>query len=142
MIEKNYDDIINLPHYTSKKHPRMSLEARSAQFAPFSALSGYEEAIKETARLTDKRIEIDDSKKEIINLKLNYIQLKLKEKNEIAIKYFEKDTKKAGGRYIEKRGIVKKINLVEQYIVLTDNTKIDINEIIELTSELFKEIEY
>ena len=66
-MNKNYEDIITLPHYESKKHPRMSLEARSAQFAPFSALTGYEDAVKETARLTDKKIEIDDGLKQILN---------------------------------------------------------------------------
>ena len=79
-MDKNYDDIINLPHYESKKHPQMSIEARSAQFAPFSALTGYDEAIKETARLTDKRIEIDDGLKNILNNKLQYILENLKVK--------------------------------------------------------------
>ena len=73
-MDKDYDDIINLPHYISKKHPQMSIEARSAQFAPFSALTGYDEAIKETARLTDKRIEIDDGLKIILNNKWIYVK--------------------------------------------------------------------
>ena len=68
-----YDDIINLPHHVSKKHPRMSLEARSAQFAPFAALTGYDSAIKETARMTDKRIEIDEGlKRQGILIKKRY----------------------------------------------------------------------
>ena len=72
--EDNYEDIINLPHYTSKKYPRMSLEARSAQFAPFAALTGYDEVLIETARLTNERIEIDETIKVIIDLKLQIIK--------------------------------------------------------------------
>ena len=68
-MNKNYDDIINLPNHISLKHPRMSIGARSAQFAPFAALTGYEDAVKETERLTDKRIEIDDNLKQILNNK-------------------------------------------------------------------------
>ena len=71
-MNKNYDDIINLTRWNPKKHPRMSMEARSAQFAPFAALTGYEDAVKETARLTDRRIEIDEGLKEVINNKLQY----------------------------------------------------------------------
>ena len=72
-MNKNYDDIINLPHYVSKKRPQMSIEARSAQFAPFAALTGYDEKVKETARLTDKKIELEDGQKEILNNKLLYL---------------------------------------------------------------------
>ena len=140
-MDKNYDDIINLPHYVSKKHPQMSIEARSAQFAPFSALTGYDEAIKETARLTDKRIEIDDGLKIILNNKLQYILENLKAKPEIIFTYFVYDDKKTGGKYVEKIGIVKKIDMVEQYVMLIDKTKIPILEIINITGEIFNSME-
>ena len=138
---KNYDDIINLPHHISKKHPQMSIEARSAQFAPFSALTGYDEAIKETARLTDKRIEIDDGLKVVLNNKLQYILENLKLKPEIILTYFVYDDKKIGGKYVEKIGIVKKIDMVEQYVMLTDKTKIPVLEIINITGEIFNSME-
>ena len=140
-MDKNYDDIINLPHYISKKHPQMSIEARSAQFAPFSALTGYDEAIKETARLTDKRIEIDDGLKVVLNNKLQYILENLKLKPEIILTYFVYDDKKIGGKYVEKIGIVKKIDMVEQYVMLIDKTKIPILEIINITGEIFNSME-
>ena len=101
-MNKNYDDIINLPHYVSKKHPQMSIESRSAQFAPFSALIGYDEAIKETARLTDKRIEIDEGLKNILNNKLQYILENIKLNPEITFTYFVYDNKKSGVKYIDK----------------------------------------
>ena len=140
-MDKNYNDIINLPHYVSKKHPQMSIEARSAQFAPFSALTGYDEAIKETARLTDKRIEIDDGLKNILNNKLQYILENLKLKPEIILTYFVYDDKKIGGKYVEKIGIVKKIDMVEQYVMLIDKTKIPVLEIINITGEIFNSME-
>ena len=140
-MDKNYDDIINLPHYVSKKHPQMSIEARSAQFAPFSALTGYDEAIKETARLTDKRIEIDDGLKVVLNNKLHYVLENLKLKPEIIFTYFVYDDKKIGGKYVEKIGVVKKIDMVEQYVMLIDKTKIPILEIINITGEIFNSME-
>lgn len=140
-MDNDYDDIINLPHYISKKHPQMSIEARSAQFAPFSALTGYDEAIKETARLTDKRIEIDDGLKIILNNKLQYVLEKIKLKPEIIFTYFVYDDKKIGGKYVEKIGVVKKIDMVEQYVMLIDKTKIPILEIINITGEIFNSME-
>ena len=136
-MNKNYDDIINLPHYVSKKRPQMSIEARSAQFAPFAALTGYDEKVKETARLTDRKIELEDGQKERLNNKLLYILENIDSKPEITFTYFVKDTKKSGGKYIEKTGIVRKIYMVEQYIQFIDKSKIYIDDIIDIESELF-----
>lgn len=136
-MNKNYDDIINLPHYVSKKRPQMSIEARSAQFAPFAALTGYDERVKETARLTDEKIELEDGQKEILNNKLLYILENINMKPEINFTYFVPDTKKSGGKYIDKTGIIRKIDMVEQYIQFTDKSKIDINNILSIESDLF-----
>ena len=136
-MNNNYDDIINLPHYVSKKRPQMSMEARSAQFAPFAALSGYDEQVKETARLTDKKIELEDSEKEKLNNKLLYLVENIDAKQDITVTYFVKDNKKSGGKYINKTGIVKKIAMVELYIQFVDKTKIEFNDIIEIESNLF-----
>ena len=135
-MNKDYSDIINLPHFESKKHPRMSIEARSAQFAPFAALTGYEDAIKETARLTDKKIEIDEGLKIILNNKLQYILKNIDLNPIITFTYFKKDSKKSGGKYIEKEGIVKKIDNIEGNIILKDKTKIKIEDLINITGEL------
>ena len=140
-MNSKYDNIINLPHHISKKHPQMSMESRAAQFAPFAALTGYSDAIKETARLTDKRIEIDDGLKQILNNKLQYILENINEKPEIIFTYFIYDDKKTGGKYVDKKGIVKKIDVVNQIVLLIDKTKIDIGEIINIKGELFKETE-
>lgn len=138
----NYEDIINLPHHVSKKHPQMSIWSRSAQFAPFAALTGYDDAVKETARLTDKRIEIDEGLKNILNNKLQYILENKLLQPEITFTYFVYDTKKSGGKYIEKTGVVKKIDLNEKYIMLKDKTKISIDEIINITGDILENINY
>jgi len=127
-----YDDIINLPHHESKKHPRMSLEARSAQFAPFAALTGYEETIKETARQTDKRIEINEELKAILDEKLLLIKTRIKTKPNITVTYFVPDSKKDGGKYVSVTGKVIKIDDYKQKIILENKIEIPISEIIEI----------
>ena len=127
-----YDDIINMSHYISKKHPRMSLENRSAQFAPFTALTGYEDEVEETARLTDKKIELTDERKDIINLKLKTIQEKIYTNPKVTITYFIPDNKKEGGSYKTVTSNVLKIDTYRKLIVLKDNTKIFISNIINI----------
>lgn len=108
---KKYENIINKPHHVSKVHPQISLYARSAQFAPFAALTGYEDAVKETARETQEELEIDDELKSILDAKLQML-IEIKESNpEISITYFVKDEKKSGGKYVTITGIIKKIDL-------------------------------
>ena len=125
----NYDDIINLNRPISK-HSHLSIESRASQFAPFAALVGYDEAVKETARLTDKRIEIDDGLKEMLNSKLNYINEHIKKNIEITVTYFINDSKKSGGKYINKTGIVKRIDSVNEYIKFNDNDSVYMKDVI------------
>ena len=137
-----YDDMINLPHYEFKNHKRMSIESRSAQFAPFSALTGYEDEVKETARFTDRRIEIDEGLKEIINNKLQYA-LENKDLNpDITFTYFIPDGKKNGGKYIDKTGQIKKIDDIAGYIILKDKEKIKLDDVINVTGEIYKMEDY
>lgn len=127
-----YDDIINLPHYEPKYHPRMSKYKRSAQFAPFAALVGYDEQVQECSRLTDKRLEIDDELKEKINNKLNKINELIKNSPEVEITYFIPDEKKDGGKYITVIGNVKRIDYINRFIKLTDNKKIILDDVIDI----------
>ena len=135
--DHSYDDIINDPRHISKKHPQMSLYARSAQFAPFAALTGYEDAIRETARETRKRIDIDEGMKNILDSKIQILREKIKQKPEIIFTYYVPDLKKDGGAYISVSGIVKKIDMYEKKIILLDGVEIPINEIIDISSEFF-----
>ena len=128
----NYEDIINLPHYEPKNHPRMSIESRAAQFAPFAALTGYGDLVKETARLTDTRIELDEEEKNIVNNKLQILQSKIKELPQATITYFIPDKKKVGGKYVTTTGNIKKIDEYKGLIILTNKEEIMISEIIEI----------
>lgn len=127
--EHKYDDIINLEHHVSTKHPRMSLENRSAQFAPFSALTGYEEAVTEEARVTESRIAIDEEAKIEVNEKLNYIMKNLDKNIIVSVTYFEKDKKKQGGRYKTIKGIIKKIDDFRKTIEMQTGEIIKIEEL-------------
>lgn len=91
-----YDDIINLPHHVSKKHPQMSLEARSAQFAPFAALVGYDDEVKETARLTNERKEIAEGLRDFLDERIQEIRCNLSNNPKISITYFIPDSRKDG----------------------------------------------
>jgi len=135
--DHTYDDIIHLPRPVSKKHPPMSLYARSAQFAPFAALTGYEDAVRETARETSERMEIDEELKTILDSKLQILQENIGKKQEISFTYFVPDERKAGGAYRTIIGVVKKIDYIQQCIVLADRTEIPIQEIIDIAGELF-----
>ena len=132
----DYSDIINLSRPVSKR-PRMTLEQRSAQFAPFAALTGYEGQIKETARLTDKRIELNEELKEILDLKIQLIREKIKEQPDVTITYFIPDDKKQGGKYKTVTNSVKKIDTYKNEIILIDGTTIAIDEIIDISNEIY-----
>lgn len=132
----DYSDIINLSRPVSKR-PRMSLEQRSAQFAPFAALTGYEGQVKETARLTNKKIEINEELKEILNKKIQLIQKKIKEQPQIEITYFIPDSKKDGGKYEIICNTIQKIDMYTNEFVMLDGTRININDIIDIQGNLF-----
>ena len=135
----NYDDIINLNRPISK-HKHLGIDSRSGQFAPFSALVGYDEAVKETARLTDKKIEIDEGLKEMINIKLNYLNDHIKDNYQVIVTYFIKDKKKNGGKDINKTGIIKRIDSVNEIIKFKDNSIIKMNDVINISSDIFNSI--
>lgn len=131
-MTKTYDDIIHLPHHVSATHPHMAAIDRAAQFSPFAALTGYDAAVKETARLTDKRVELDESMKEALSNNLQMIADRLKEHPEIAITYFQPDAKKNGGTYVTVINTVKKIDVYERIVVMTDGKVIPVDEIISI----------
>jgi len=136
---REYDDIINLPHPESRKHPRMSMRDRAAQFSPFAALTGHDAAIKETARLTDSFIDLDDTMKTGLDEKLMLIMERISEKPQVTITYFLKDERKAGGSYEVAEGWIRKVDFYERVIVMGDRSRIRIDHIVELDSEVFGE---
>ena len=137
-MTKTYDDIINLPRHVSATRPHMTAIDRAAQFSPFAALTGYDSAIKETARLTGKRVELDEDVKDALSDRLQIIVDRIKEHPKIAITYFQPDAKKNGGAYVTAVSPAKKIDEYERVIVMTDGKTIPIDEIISIDGQIFE----
>lgn len=128
----DYDDIIDLPHHVSETRKRMSAIDRAAQFSPFAALTGYEDAVKETARLTDARIELDENRKSMLNEVLQYVLEHIADMPEVRAEHFVKDSHKSGGAYVIKTARVKRIDPIERRVVFTDNTSVSIDDIYDI----------
>lgn len=143
--EHRYDDILYLPHHVSTIHPQMDLQERAAQFSPFAALTGYEGAIKEAARLTDEYKNLEEDSKEILDTRLQIIKEYLirepLNKISVTIVYFKPDENKAGGTYITTTGFIKKIDEYEHKIILEEETVIPIDSINDIESSLFNDID-
>ena len=131
----SYDDIINLPHPTSAVHPRMPNADRAAQFAPFAALNGHDEAISETARLTWGKRELSDDQIISIYNKLNILNINLHKSPVVIVTYYVEDTKKSGGKYVRHMAAVKKLDDCEQQIIMDDGTKIQFDSIFDISSD-------
>lgn len=128
--EHRYDYMLDMPYRKSLKRKNMSRTERAAQFGAFRALTGYEDEISETARLTDRRIELDEYQKSEIDRKLRYIFDNPKEEHNISVTYFVPDKRKTGGEYRTKKGKVKHINDYKRYILFTDGDRIMIDSIV------------
>ena len=131
-MNNRYDEIINLPHHVSTTRPQMPLSDRAAQFAPFAALTGYESAIKETGRLTDERIELDEEALAALDRKYQLLMDTLDDAPEVTIIYFQPDERKAGGQYVSATGTVKKVDTFGRRILLQDGTRIPLDSVYDL----------
>lgn len=134
-----YEDIINLPHPTSDRHPRMSIHDRAAQFSPFAALSGHSAALAETARLTDRRIELDEDTRAVLDQKQKLLLDRIGERPEVSVTWFRPDEKKDGGQYVTSTGRLKKVDNIERFLYLADGTAIPLDDIMDLKSACFRE---
>ena len=126
-----YKDMLLMPHPESSVHPRMPLKDRAAQFSPFAALTGYEDALRETARLTDRFIELEEDQKQEIDRQIFYLQKHIAEQFPVKITYFEPDSRKNGGTYRTLEGCVQKISDLNRTIRLKE-TEIPIERIYEI----------
>ena len=136
-----YDDIMDLPHHVSEKRVSMPLANRAAQFSPFAALTGYDAAIEETGRLTEGWVDLDESSVEALNDKLLLIRQALPSEPEITVIYFRPDERKSGGAYITVTGVVKKLDSIDQYLLMEDGTRIFFENIYAITGDLFRNME-
>lgn len=131
-MNNRYDEIMGLPHHVSKTRPQMPMSDRAAQFAPFAALTGYDSAIKETGRLTNERIELDEEALTALNRKYQLLIEALDDAPEVTIIYFQPDERKAGGQYVSATGTVKKVDTFGRRILLQDGTRIPLDSVYDL----------
>ncbi len=127
-----YDEIINLPHHVSATRPQMPMSDRAAQFAPFAALTGYDDVIDEAGRLTEHRVSLEEDSVEALNAKLRFLRENLADSPEAEFTYFKPDAQKSGGAYLTTAGKVKKIDEYERIIIMKDGVKIRIDDVIEI----------
>lgn len=147
MLEKTvnnnpYLDMIIMEYHGTRSRTPMGMIERAAQFSPFAALTGYDSAIKETARLTDERIELDEAEKAVLDEKIRILQNRLVDKPEIEFVYFQPDERKLGGSYISVVGIVKKFDLSLGVVILEDGGTISTRDILEIKGTIFQELVY
>ncbi len=129
-----YDDIIGMKHHVSERHQHMSMHDRAAQFAPFAALTGHGAAIEETARLTDARLELDESRKTALDHVLSDI-MESGRQERVCIEYFIQDEKKSGGRYEKIYGIISKVDTYRKRIVMKDGVELPVDDVVDIVCD-------
>ncbi len=140
MHKRDYSDIIELDHHVSDKHPPMPRENRAAQFAPFAALTGYDDSIREASRLTSERITLSDEENRILNTKLAILEMHISEHPKARLTHFVADEKKRGGEYIVTEEVIRRIDTVMGEMILDKNQKIRIADITDISSDLLDNV--
>lgn len=140
-MEDDYDDIINLPHHVSKNRPKMSLYKRAAQFMPFMAVKGLKEVLAEVERYTEPKEDLMEDRKDLLDRKLSILQGFLEISPDVLVTYFEPDKRKAGGKYLTVTAQLKDIQMERKRIILSSGEKIPFENIKDLDSKLFEEME-
>jgi len=136
--DHKYDDIINIKYNGSNRKDKMTNYERAAQFSPFAALTGYESAIKEKSRQVEEKIELSYSQKSVLDYKFSILLSHFEDKAHVEITYFKKDKIKNGGEYLKESGHITKIDMLKKILYLDENLAIDISDIYDIDSELFK----
>lgn len=137
----DYNDIIYLPHHVSPTRPQMSMRDRAAQFSPFAALTGYDAAIRETARLTQERVELDEQELAVLDRKFQLLLEQLEQCPRVTITWFVPDELKQGGRYLTITDVVKKVDAAARFVLLQNAGRICMDDIVEIEGELFDYLE-
>ena len=138
-MKDNYDDIINLPHFVSKDRKHMSNHDRAAQFAPFAALTGYDDSIKEAARIVDEKIELGEQEIQELDYRFHIIETNIKDKPQVIITYFIQDKNKKGGTYYTKEITIKKIDMIDRIIITIDKEKLNLDDIYTVEGKIFEQ---
>lgn len=141
ILKNPYQEILDLPHHVSKTRPQMPMSDRAAQFAPFTALTGYDSAIRETGRLTDEKIELDEEALTALDMRYQLLIDALDDQPEITITFFQADERKDGGAYLTATGTVRKIDAFERLITMQDGAKIPMDDVLSIEGALFSTLE-
>ncbi len=131
-----YEDMWDMPHPVSRKHPQMSLYDRAAQFSPFAALTGHEAAIQEEARLTEAKVELDESEKEQLNEILQELLVQYDGHPEVTVTYFQPDEKKEGGSYVTVNGRIRKLDMFRRILQMDGGQSVELDQIIQVADAL------
>lgn len=131
-MKDSYEDIIHLSHHVSQTRRPMSMADRAAQFSPFAALTGYDDAILETGRLTDEKLEAGEERLAVLNTQLRILMDHLADHPEISVTYFLPDDRKSGGVYLTVRGRVKRVNDFDRFLVMQDGLRIPMDDVAEI----------
>ena len=134
-----YADIIGLPHFVSKNRKHMSNLDRAAQFAPFAALVGYDDSIREARRLTDEKVELNDRQEEILNQKFRILEEHEREHPVVTLTHFVPDQRKKGGAYEETEIRLHRVDPVERLLISSDHVRFEMDNILDLEGEIFLE---
>ncbi|NBH73718.1 hypothetical protein D3Z51_17260 [Clostridiaceae bacterium] len=132
-----YEDIASLSRPASRSHPPMPRPDRAAQFAPFAALTGYHDAIREASRFTDEKIELDENARDLLDEKFRILQQNTRLRPQITVLYFLPDKEKAGGTYVSATGFLKDTDLYHRMLILQDGTSIPIDHVLDLSGAIF-----
>lgn len=135
-----YADMLDLPHPTSSRHPRMPIIDRAAQFAPFAALTGYDDAIEETARLTDEMLRMTEDQREQLDRRQQLLLASIDRMPKVEVTYFLPDARKTGGSYRTVRGTLERIDEIERILYLSGGHRIPLDAVCNLESEIFRDI--
>ena len=135
MTDFPYDDILDMPHHVSTRHPQMSMHDRAGQFSPFAALDGHGDILRETARLTEERLELDEDARTLLDRRLRDLSSRLAEHPAVTVEYFVPDARKAGGAYVRTMGRLKRISTATGTLDLEDGTRIALRDIIALEEQ-------
>lgn len=133
-MSDTYDDILYLPHPTSKTHPRMSRQDRAAQFSPFAALTGYEDTVKETARLTEERPILTEDEMAELDFQL---RLAMELNTEVTVTWFRPDSRKSGGSYVTAAGRIRKADKIQRVLIMDNGAQIPVDEVTAVDSSIF-----
>ncbi len=136
----HYADMLDLPHPTSSRHPRMPIIDRAAQFAPFAALTGYDDAIEETARLTDEMLRMTEDQREQLDRRQQLLLASIDRMPKVEVTYFLPDARKTGGSYRTVRGTLERIDEIERILYLSGGHRIPLDAVCNLESEIFRDI--